>query len=82
MVSVTVRLRPGAENRKNPVISLGKAVAKKAVTRNRIKRRIRAIAKPFVKNQTKEVFIIVRPEAAGQSYQSLKQELEKAFKKQ
>lgn len=65
---------------KKPVVVVGRNVAKKAVERNFLKRRIRAILRPIIKEK-KEIFLIrVRPEAAQASFAELKSAISEKLK--
>jgi ribonuclease P protein component len=57
------------------LIAVSAKVSKKAVVRNFLKRRIRAIMRPIVKDSKFDYFIIVKPEATKMNYQELKNEV-------
>jgi ribonuclease P protein component len=56
-------------------IITGTSVSKRAVDRNRIRRRIRAIMAPVMKEQQNDYAIIVKRGALALSYQNLKEEI-------
>jgi ribonuclease P protein component len=58
------------------VIVVGKAVSKKSVDRNLLKRRIRVVMRSFVGEAENDFTVIVRPEANKLSFKGLKSELE------
>lgn len=63
------------------VIIVGKNVEKKAVGRNKIKRRLRAILHPLLAGDRKKqgVRIVARPGIGAVTFQALKQEVRRAF---
>ncbi|MDI6733958.1 MAG: ribonuclease P protein component [Patescibacteria group bacterium] len=67
-------------NKKFLIIVVGRTVSKKAVLRNKIKRRIRVIAREFLKNPEFVYTIITKPEITRLNFKELKQEIIKAFK--
>jgi len=61
--------------KKSVTVIVGKSVAKKAVERNRLKRRIRAIVHPLVKKSAKNYVIIAQPGSAKASFNELREEI-------
>jgi ribonuclease P protein component len=61
--------------KKSVTVIVGKSVAKKAVERNRLKRRIRAIFRPLAKESGKNYVIIAQPGSAEASFAELKEEI-------
>lgn len=79
MASIVLRIKPRGVAKNSFVVSVGKSVARRAVDRNKIKRRIRVILRPFLKNQDETIVVIVRPEAAKKKFQELKEEILKSI---
>lgn len=64
------------------VIIVGKNVEKKAVERNKIKRRLRAILRPLLAEERKKeqgVRVVARPGIGTTTFRALKQEVESVF---
>jgi len=61
--------------KKRLVIIIGKRVSKKAVRRNKLRRRIRAIMQLAMKNPNKDYTVIVKPGAEDLTYPELKEEI-------
>lgn len=61
----------------NHLIIVNKKYSKKAVERNKIKKRIREILKELVKNNKEKYKLIVKKELKSFSYQELKEEISK-----
>lgn len=76
MSFLVVKVNPAGFQKKPLIIAIGTRVSKKAVERNLIKRRIRAIMQPAIKKKDKNYLIIARPEVKRLTYQELKKELE------
>ncbi|MBI4034258.1 MAG: ribonuclease P protein component [Candidatus Brennerbacteria bacterium] len=67
-------------NQKEPLrIVVGKAAVKGAVPRNLLKRRIRAIMRPAIRDSRAGFVIIVKPGAADLTYKELQKELDRNF---
>ncbi|HXF44236.1 MAG TPA: ribonuclease P protein component [Candidatus Paceibacterota bacterium] len=62
------------------VISIGKGVARKAVTRNLLKRRIRAVMRPILKEKEGYFSVIARPGAAEATFADIKREILESIK--
>lgn len=77
MSSVVVKVRSKGSQKKQLIIVVGKNVSKKATQRNLLKRRMRAIMQPVLKESSKDYTIIIRPEALNLSYQELRKEVTK-----
>jgi len=77
MASLIIKKKPKFSNvKKSLLIVVNTKVSKKATVRNLLKRRIRAIMRPFLKNDNQNNYvIIVKPEAVKLSYQDLKKEI-------
>jgi ribonuclease P protein component len=74
MALFVVKRNPKRRGKSLKVI-LGKSVAKRAVLRNLLKRRIRAVMQPIISESDADFVIIVRPGAADLSYEELRKEL-------
>ncbi len=61
-------------------VVLGKSVAKKTVTRNLLKRRIKAAIRPVIGRSSPGFVIIVRPGAASLTYDELRREIVQKIK--
>jgi ribonuclease P protein component len=74
-------LRTSLSDRPKLIISVSKKVAKKAVTRNLIKRRVRAVVKPLLpKLPPKAYLLVARPGAEEIRGAALKEELAELLK--
>lgn len=76
MSSFVLKTEPRGSKKKPPVIVVGGRVSKKAVKRNLLKRRIKAILQPIAGKSERNLIVIVKPEAAEKTYQELKEEIE------
>lgn len=63
-----------------PVIVISKKVSKKATGRNLLRRRIRAIVRPFAAENS-SFFIIAKPGALDLSFKELQNEIESQIRK-
>jgi ribonuclease P protein component len=72
---ISIKEKPYLRERNGLKIIIGKSVAKKAVERNRLRRRIRAIFRPLVKESGKNYVIIAHPGSAKASFAELKEEI-------
>ena len=64
------------------IISVSKKIAKKAVVRNRIRRRVRALLPKFISGlRPADYFIVAKPEADGVKGKELELELATLFKR-
>ncbi len=70
-----LKIGPRSTARHRLKIVLGKSVARQAVQRNLIKRRVRAVLNPLVRRWPNELVVLVRPEAAKKTYAALAKEL-------
>lgn len=61
-------------------IIVGKKISKKAVVRNKIKRRLREIIRQANVKLGFDIVIITKPEIINKNYQEIKNELENLFK--
>jgi len=75
-MSLVVKTKPRNSQKEPLVIVVGTRVSKKATTRNLLKRRIRAIMRPVMKNRINDYVIIVKPETTKLTYLELKEEIE------
>lgn len=74
MTLLVVKKAP--KNQKKPLrVVLSKGVAKRAVVRNLLKRRIKAVMRPVIEEADTGFVIIVRPGAASLSYKEIEEEL-------
>ena len=72
-------LRPSPSEEPEIIISVSKKVAKKAVTRNLIKRRVRAVLRK-IKEKPKSFMLIAKPGAEEVKGEVLEAELKNLFK--
>lgn len=70
-----VKKTPRGFQKKPLFVNVGKLVSKKAAERNKIKRRIRAIAVPALKATPFDVMITAKKGAGEAPYKELKQEI-------
>ncbi len=68
-----VKIKPKKSLKKPIMIIIFKNYSKKAVERNLIKRRIRAILRPFIKEN--DFLVLVKPEAKQLNFLQLKEEI-------
>mgnify|MGYP001333869719 CR=1 FL=1 len=80
MAVVVVKTGPFRVRYKSLAVNIGKSVSKKATERNLLKRRVRAIAQPLIKNKNRKIIIIIKPEALKKSFSELKAEINKEIK--
>jgi len=80
MANLVVKIKPRGSQAKQLLLIVGGAVAKKAVVRNRLKRRLRAIMRPILKDKDNDFLIIARPGAAEATFSALKEEIKKILK--
>ncbi len=80
MSNLVVKTKPRGSQARRLFLAVGKAVAKKAVARNLLKRRLRAIMKPLLKDENRDFLVIARPGAAEASFRELKNEIMKVIK--
>lgn len=74
-------LRTSPADRPKLIISVSKKTAKKAVTRNLVKRRVRAVVRPLLPKLTPKTYLLVaRPGAENLKGALLKQELAELLK--
>ena len=72
---LTIKTNPRGFQKKPLVVVVGKAVSKKAVVRNRTKRRISSIIRPLLRTLLRDVTVIVRAGAAEADFEALKKEI-------
>lgn len=73
-----IKIKPKRSLKKPIMIIIFKNFSKKAVERNLIKRRIRAILRPLIKNN--DFLVFVRPAAKNLNFLMLKKEIFKQLK--
>jgi len=73
LIVKALKRKPGE---KSLIVIVGRSVAKKAVLRNKIKRRLRVIGNEIVKfkNPDKKYVIVVKPDAVKLNFKELKKE--------
>lgn len=79
MAVVTVRRRPKASDGRKAAVVVPKRVARTAVLRNALKRRIRAIMANDPETR-RQVVVIARPEALLLSFEDLSREVLRAIR--
>lgn len=72
---LTIKTKSRGSQKKPLIIIVGKKVAKKAVERNLLKRRIKAIMRPVLKRSKLDYAIFVRSEAREASFKELGEEI-------
>lgn len=77
---LSIKTNPSGFQKKPLIVVVGKAVTKKAVDRNLVKRRISSIARPLLKKAPLEATIIARAGAAKASFSELKDEIQLKLK--
>lgn len=78
MPSLVIKKRATSGPQKERIVILvGKNVSKKAVLRNLLKRRIKAIMRSIIKKDSEKnnILIIVKPEALKLTFRALKEEI-------
>ena len=76
---VIIKKTPSGFQKKPLFVVVGKNVSKKAIERNTIKRRIKAIVKGVAAKNKGNMAIIAKKEALRASFQDLKKGIEKAL---
>ncbi len=72
---LTIKTNPSGFQKKPLIIVVGKAVSKKAVERNLVKRRISSLVRPLLKKAPLGVTIIAHKGAAEASFDALRAEI-------
>lgn len=72
---LTIKTNTSGFQKKPLVVVTGKAVSKKAVARNLVKRRITAIVRPLLPKIARDVTVIARAGSAEVSFRDLKEEI-------
>lgn len=75
MATVFVKMRPRGFQKKPLIVSVSAKIIKKATERNLLKRRIRAIMRPVIKQTKTDYMIIVRKEVMGTVFSELEREI-------
>ncbi len=75
MRTLTIKTNPRGFQKKPLIVVVGKAVSKKAVMRNLVKRRISALVRPLLPFGDRNITIIARSGAAEATNEELKLEL-------
>jgi len=68
---VTVKMRRRGSQRKPLLVIIGKKAARRAVARNKFKRRVREIMRPFVERGSSDFTVIAHPGAAEAPFDEL-----------
>ncbi len=76
MRTLTIRTNPHGFQKKPLIVVVGKAVSKKAVERNLVKRRISSIVRPLLEKLPYEVTIIARAGAVKAGFHGLQEEIQ------
>lgn len=77
MFPFIIKTRPFGTQKNPLIVTVSKKTAKRAVDRNLIKRRIRAIMRPYLKTPNKDFMIIAKSGIIEVPFSELKKQIEK-----
>ncbi len=80
MSNLVVRVKPRGSQAKRLFLAVGTAVSKKAVVRNLLKRRLRAVMRPILKDNKEDFLVIAKPGAQLLTFAELKEEVGRKIK--
>ena len=79
MPLLSIKRYPRGSQKKPLIIVISKKVAALAVQRNKIRRRIRVIMSPIIKNSANDYVVVARTGIQKLTFQELKQEIHKTL---
>jgi len=81
MTNLVVKVKPRGSQTKRLFLAVGATVSKKAVVRNRLKRRLRVIMGPILEdNKDRDFLVVARPGAANLTFAELEKEIREKIK--
>jgi len=80
MSNLVVKTKPKGSQAKRLFLAVGAAVSKKAVIRNRLKRRLRVIMRPILKDKNGDFLVVARPGAVNLTFTELRKEIREKIK--
>jgi len=72
---LVLKRKPSVSRKPRVLVGVAKSVSKKAVGRNKLKRRIKAVCQPIAKSEGKDFFVIAKPGAGELSFKALKKQI-------